>query len=229
MRYTIPVTICLLVLLSSGCGGWTEYYGGIYHDPISPGDGSGGSYDPYDEPHYAQDVVGQWEGFMNESYRSDGRPCSKKTIAINCSYSQGSSSGEYVKVNVIVDGRPAGSGTSRVGSGGRISVSSHQGDIDFGMSGRFSGGSGSGDMEIRWEEKFENGYGYIHMEYVRIRGDFGVHRVHGGHWAAAWALFDTYGDGVWDLGDEIWTEATAEGIAHLESLEPYWETVELRQ
>jgi hypothetical protein len=167
---------------------------------------------------------------MWETYRSDGESHSKHKLAMrfafveaDCSYS---ARREWVKVDVLVDGRPAASCKTEVEPGGYVDLDSDRNDIEFAMRGRWRDDSGYGEICLAWDEKVEDYWGDPYMHFVRIRGDFDVQRVHGTHWAAAWTLFDTLGDGVWDVGDETWSDATREGLQYLDSLESVWESSE---
>lgn len=230
MRNPVALLIASLMLPLMGCFGdnysrhYPTYpYGGEYDGGY--GDGSyGGEYDGgggYDID-WGREVEGEWEGFMTENYRSDHRPLCKRKLAMRIQRAGTGYDywGSYslVNIDVLLDGRPVASSTTEVGSGGRIGFNA--GKNDFSMSGRFSGGSADGTMSLTWEEKVKNPYtGEPELRHVHIAGDFSMGRVHGAHWAAAWALFDTYGEGIWDLPDEVWEAATLEGLAHLAVIE----------
>jgi len=238
MRHVTFILLAILILPLTACR--FDEYG--YDNPTYPsggeydggyGDGGGGGYgggtynppDYDDGPDWSRDVEGEWEGFMWEQYRSDGRPLSKKKLAMRFQYADTtytwSGRHEWVKANVVVDGRPAASSKTEVTSSGRIDFSSYQNGIDFEMQGNFYGDSGSGDIELAWDEKVTDKYtGETEMCYVRVRGDFELARAVGDHWGAAWALFDLYGDdGIWELPDYVWETATLEGLEHLDAVE----------
>ncbi len=234
MRNALSILIALFVFAIIGCEG---YAGGKFEFPTTPhhddydggyGGSGGGGYSPqpdiHDGPNLARDVEGEWEGFLWEDYRSDGRPRGKKKVALRLRYSDTtygySGRHEWVKVDVLVDGRPAASSTAEVRPGGYIGFSSHRHDIEFEMNGRFRQNRADGDIRLAWDEKVESKWsGDIRKEFVRIRGGFELGRVHGYHWGAAWELFDTFGEDAWDLGDEVWQAATLEGLQHLEEVE----------
>lgn len=229
IKRIIPVAIIALMLPIMGCFGDEGYYpsypyGGEYDGGYGGGD-YGGYYPPYDDgPDLARLVEGEWEGFMWEDYRSDHRPPGKKKLAMRIRYSDTtydySGRREWVDVNVLVDGRPAASSRTRVNSGGYIHLSSYRNDIQFEMHARFHSDDGEGEIDLTWDEKYKDEWtGKTETCRVRTRGDFEVGRVRHGHWAAAWELFDTYRDGIWELPDSVWETATLEGIEHLETIE----------
>lgn len=231
MRKLMFLIAALALLIPAGCRAY--YKGGVYEYPTYPGGGNyggdydyGGYYPPTgdDEPTWSSDVLGEWEGFLWEDYRSDNLPLSKKTVAMRCSYSdtthKSSGTHEWVKVNVLVDGRPTASCTAEAWKGGYLGFSSHQGDIYFDFDGTFTGNSARGYIGLEWDEKVEIPHtGKVEKHHVYLEGPFELGRVRGTHWAAAWDLFDRYGDQVWDLPEESWELATAEGLAHLAALE----------
>ncbi len=234
MKKAILIFILILILPLIGCfendrypsypsGG--EYNGGSGGYGGGGGDyggGYGGGYD--DGCDWAYDAIGEWEGFLWEEYRSDGRPLSKKMLAMRASYSDTtytySGRHEWIKLDVLVDGRPVASSKSEISSSGYISFSSHKSGIDFEIYGRFRNNDAYGDIDLAWDEKVQNKYtGKLELRYVHIRGDYEMGRVHGSHWAAAWDLFDTCEDGIWDLPDVVFKAATLEGLAHLAEIE----------
>ena len=244
MRTTLVVTLILLFSLTLSCAELREYPvypdGGEYYD--GPGDG-GGSYDGgeydggggggyYPPPpppkdygcDWACDATGEWEGFIWEKYRSDGLSLSKKMMAMRVRFVETtydySGRHEWVDVDVLIDGRPVASRETQVTSSGYINLASFKNDIDLELRGRFKNNDAEGDVDLSWDEKVENKYtGHVEEYWVRIRGDYDLGLVHGAHWAQAWELFDTYGDGVWDLPDDVWEAATVEGLAHLAEID----------
>ncbi len=185
-----------------GYGG--GYDGGYDGDPYKPPD-----YDPYD---FAREIEGTWEGFMWENYRSDHAPLGKKPMAVRITRA----GINLVKVNVLVDGRPAGSDSSNVSPGGCIGVSTD----DCRLSGCFGSSSANGNVDLDWDEKIKNQYtGDVETYHVHISGTYTLGLTRGSQWDAAFELFDTYGDGIWDLPDDVWEEASREGLAHLAAIE----------
>jgi hypothetical protein len=220
LSITIPGLLVIIGLGCSGSGDVSKYY------PTYP---SGGEY-TYDgstdgEGHsYIQDFSGEWEGFMWEDYRSDFLSLGKKRLAMRVQYrdSTWTSSGwrDWYKIDVLIDGRPAASIVEEIRSGGYYHLNSYQDSIDLEMDGWFRTSSGDGDFKLDWEEKFKDQWGGETIKYrVWITGDYELGKVRGAHWASAWDLFDTYGDGIWTLPDEIWEAATLEGLQYLDSIE----------
>jgi hypothetical protein len=224
MRNALALLCGIAALFVLGCNAsWSDKY----WNPTSPYyDGTGNHGGPYDGsykdsgPDWSCDLTGEWEGYLYESYRSDNLPLRRRPVAMRCSYSDttwtGSSRYEWVDVDVLVDGRPTALETVEVDQGGYLSFDSYKDDIDFEMSGYASYGSFSGQMHIKWDEKVKlPGTDKSEKHYVSLGGNCELYRVRGSQWAAAWQLFDTYGDGVFDLSDEIWQSATLEGLQHL--------------
>jgi len=224
MSRFIAVLIIFMIVPLAGCnsaGYWPTYpTGGEY------GDGGGSGYNPYDPPYYdtgpdwSRDAVGEWEGFMWEDWRSDGRPLSKKIVAMRVNFTRAtynySGRHEFVKIDVLVDGRPAASKETEITQYGQVSLASYKSSIDFRMTGRFRYDSGDGDIELTWDEKVYNPWtGYTDTYTVDLGGNYEVGRVHHGLWADAWALFDTYGEGIFDLDDTVWETATSAGVANM--------------
>ena len=209
-----------LIFLTAGCTGSgtgfkpypTYPSGGDYYD-----DG----YNNYDD--YIVDYSGEWEGFMWEHYRSDYLSPGKKKLAVRVRYrdSTRTYSGwhDWYKIDVLIDGRPVASTVEEIHESGYMHLNSYTSGIDLDMQGWFRTSSADGNFSLDWEEKFKNPWdGDTIKLRVRITGDYDMGRVHGLHWASAWDLFDTYGDGIWDLPDETWETATLEGLTYLDSL-----------
>ncbi|MCK4719392.1 hypothetical protein KAU08_01960 [bacterium] len=214
--------LLILVLALLGCSGCAP---GEYKPyPTYP---SGGDYDygggSYDLPDYVHDALGEWEGFMWEEYRSDHRTLGKKKVAVRIQYKDSTytSSGwrDWVRVNVLIDGRPAASTIEEIRSGGYLHLETYQGDIDLDLKGWFRHNKANGDIDLVWDEKFDYPWGDTDFYRVRSAGDFELGHVTHLHWASAWELFDTYGDEIWDLPEETWYEATLDGMEYLESIE----------
>jgi len=234
MRYLPVLALIFAGMFLISCSGdfsgkYNSYptypYGGEYDD-----DYYGGGYDygpkppTYDyEPRYADDIEGEWEGFMWEDYRSDNRPHGKKIVAMRVRFSEVtydySGRHEWVKVNVLIDGRPVANKIEEIESGGRMDLTSCVNDIDFDMDTRFYSATAVGDIDLWWEEKVEDWWGDKYFIDVHVRGDFELGRAKGSHWAAAWDLFDQYGDDIWTISDETWEFATMEGIQHMLEVE----------
>lgn len=218
MKRMLPILIIILLIPFTACSErfWNDYptypTGGEYD-----GGGGGGTYYPpydYDDDYYnaAREAEGTWEGFLWEDSRSDGRPLGKQPVAVRISYA----GTNQVKVNVVVDGRPVANEKTSISSSGRIGIGTNM----CSMSGYFSGSSASGSMTVDWDEKYENPYnGKVETHHVVIRGSYSLNRSHGGQWAAVWDLFNLYEDDIWNLPDEVWEEASREGLEHLAEVE----------
>jgi hypothetical protein len=215
----LAAIILPLLIFSISCSGTdskaypTYPYGGDYNY-------DGGNNNNND---YIVDYSGEWEGFMWENFRSDYLSLGKKRIAMRVDYrdSTWTSSGwrDWYKIDVLIDGRPAATSVEEIHSGGYLNLQTYQDNIELGMTGHFNKSDAAGDYNLNWEEKFKDQWGGDTVKYrVRISGDYDLGRVKGAQWASAWDLFDTYGDGIWDLPDEMWEAATAEGLAHLDTL-----------
>lgn len=232
-NYLLLILLLLGLLISStACEGGGSNSGSYYY-PTYPYDGGGykdyGSNDY--EMNWSQDIVGEWEGFIQETYRSDNIPISKKILALRCRFSgttwTGTGRHEWVKVDVLVDGRPAGSSNAEISRYGYLEFYTRKDDITFALDGRFVDNMSYGDVEMDWNEKVEIPYlGKVDLHHVYIRGDYSAGRVRGTHWASAWDLFDRHGDGVWDLGDEAWQDASREGMIHMQQVLTELETLE---
>ncbi|MCX6645211.1 MAG: hypothetical protein NTY09_02460 [bacterium] len=176
-----------------------------------------------DNNDYIVDYSGEWEGFMWEDFRSDYISLGKKKIAMRVNYrdSTWTSSGwsDWYKIDVLIDGRPAASTVEEIHSGGYIHLQSNDNSIDLDMQGYFRKSNADGNFMLDWDEKFKDQWDGETVKYqVWISGTYDLGHVKGAQWAPAWELFDTYGDGIWDLSDEIWEAATLEGLAHLDTL-----------
>ena len=228
IKRIIPVAVIALMLPLMGCFGDKGYFPSYPYGGKYDGYGGGGDYGGYNPPYDGSDLIrqveGEWEGFMWEDWRSDFRARGKKKLAIRIRHSDTtySHSGwqEWVNVDVLVDGRPTASTRTRVTSGGYIHLNSYRNEIQFEMHGRFWHDDGEGEIDLTWDEKFKDTWsGHTETWRVRTRGDFDVGRVRHSHWAAAWELFDTHGDDIWELPDSVWETATIEGLDYLESVE----------
>jgi hypothetical protein len=218
-------SLLLISSLFTACSGSEFYYDNYGNSPTSPGyPPGGGGYNPGPYPDGpARDVLGEWEGFIWETWRSDNLPRSKKTMAVRFTNLDSIKSFNgykyYADVNVLIDGRPASNSRIQVYSGGYVDFQTLNSKINLALNGRFYNDRGDGEVHLEWDEKIEVGHPpKVDLHFVRLNGDFEVSRASGGHWGAAWKLFDTYGDGVWDIGDETWGEVSREGITLLENL-----------
>jgi hypothetical protein len=214
MRPVIYAVISALLLLTvpacSGAG-W-NYYPTYPDDGYYDGSYGGNHKPPKDAEKLYTAVEGEWEGYLYENYRSDHMALRKRPIALRCTYSDitwsGSTKHEWVNADLVVDGRPAARTRAEVGKGGYLSFSSYKNDIEVEMEGWFSSGHADGWIDLCWQEKVKlPGKNKTEMHDVHLYGDFDLNRDKDSHWADMWQLFDLYGDGVFELGDETWENA----------------------
>jgi len=238
MSRFLPIIILIAMIPLAGCvrdgyvptyptGG--EYGGDDYYDGGDYG-GGGGYYPPPPPPNYDDDIdwarvaEGEWEGFMWEEWRSDGRPLSKKIVAMRVNFRRVtydySGRHEIIKMDVLVDGRPVASKETEIKQSGNFSFASYKSDVDMLMQGRFTYSEAYGDIDLGWHEKVKNPWtGQMDEYFVDLGGYYEAGRLRHGHWAQAWELFDTHGDAVFDLDDSVWETATLEAMEHMAQVE----------
>ena len=234
MRHVTLLLSCLLCVLCLGCGGYFKAYiptsPGYEYDPYDHGSYDSGDYDSHDQneedddPILSRNIEGEWEGFLYEDSRSDNLELSKKLVAMRSTWTGTNWSDgvryEWVRIDLLIDGRPTAYLETEVGEEGYIYFTSQKDDIEIEMEGWFEDDMGDGWMDLSWDEKVTlPDSDKVEMHYVELGGDFELDRVRGSQWAAAWKLFDTYGAGASELGDNVWETATRDGMSHLAQLE----------
>jgi hypothetical protein len=222
MRYPIYLLSALICLCCLGCQTYL-----VRTDPISPNTG-GAYHSPGDDsedsaPYYSCDVDGEWEGWLYEDSRSDNLGLGEKTVAMRSQWTgtdwEYGVRHEWVEIDLLIDGRPTAYLETEVGPGGYIYFTSQNEDIDIEMEGWFADDQGSGWIDLSWDEKVElPDSDKVDMHYVELTGDFELDRTRSSQWASAWKLFNTYKDGVFQLGDNVWKQASADGLNHLAQL-----------
>jgi hypothetical protein len=214
MRNSAIILSGLIILFSIGCSGYIEPY-----NPVYP-------YDDYDDiyydygPLYSDNITGEWEGYLYEDSRSDYLDLGEKTVAMRAqwirTYWSDGVRHEVVEINLLIDGRPAAYLNTEIGSDGAIYFTSSRNDIDLDMEGWFYDDYGDGSMYLAWDEKIKMpDTDKVDMHYVELDGDFELDRVRGSQWAEAWKLFDTMGEGVFQLSDDAWKNISMAGIENL--------------
>ncbi|MFH1676661.1 MAG: hypothetical protein ABIC40_06515 [bacterium] len=222
-RYITLILSFSVFLTSFGCAGIARWDFEKY--PTYPYD----SHDKYDgtcdggkdfSPIWAQSATGQWQGFLWEDYRTDYIPYAKRLVAMRCVFSKTtfdySGRHEWIKCDVLIDGHPTASKIAEISPYGDVWFDSYQNNIDFEFDGLFRNNYADGRMSVDWDEKvYLPGTSKTEMHHVYLEGDFELGRVKGSQWESAWELFDNYGENAWTLPDEIWREATKNGLEAL--------------